>query len=638
MGFNPYANIKKKAEASGKTMQESLAATNSQRTGSSFRGSRGNASVSNNSNRGNSGRNNGAPKFSLQKLTAPYNFVPLNDVVLKPAVSVAPDATEAGAYKAFLLNGEAKYSGYFTIEMKNLTPMFIDNGKHEFFTDGSNLCIPGSSLRGAIKNYFKIVTNGTMRTGDDGDVTDKLLYYRTFAAGVSYLRDEYNHEMKETVDNRDVNKSQAGFLVREGKEYFICPASFISQKYADSEFNRRYDRKGNLILQAKINSRIDWHNDNVVVYTGKMDNKKHYYMLSRPQWSRKLRIPEKVMAGYRDDKNAKGIRLLDNKQMAKTGSDGSSLLRGAEAYDYIMPCFYVANGNEVKHFGAGPLYRIPYKESIGEHIPANINADKLDFTALMFGNKDSWSSRVFFENLYLQNDAGKEKEAFMIPLMGANPTSFQNYLEPIDKYNAHHWNDEDAKIRGYKMYWHRKCDWRRPANAANTNENVTKKIAPLKPGCSFIGKIRFENLSAVELGALVKVLSLGDNGKSAYKLGMGKSIGMGSVELQSKLFIQEDNYYTKLFGVTGFDAGVKEADKNKFNAAFDNYLKQMLNANSLRLYQEKMQELTLIMDKAYLEQRDWPDKTAYMDINDREGKKISNSRIPLPSIKEVVKK
>ena len=44
------------------------------------------------------------------------------------------------------------------------------------------------------------------------------------------------------------------------------------------------------------------------------------------------------------------------------------------------------------------------------------------------------------------------------------------------------------------------------------------------------------------------------------------------------------------------------------------------------------------MDKAYLDQRDWPDKTAYMDINDRDAKKVSNNRIPLPSIKDVVKK
>ena len=137
---------------------------------------------------------------------------------------------------------------------------------------------------------------------------------------------------------------------------------------------------------------------------------------------------------------------------------------------------------------------------------------------------------------------------------------------------------------------------------------------------------------------MVKVLSLSDNGRSAYKLGMGKPIGMGSVELKSKLYLQENNYYTKLFGDNGFDAGLQEQDKKQYIASFEGYMKSALNADSLNKYNARMKELTLIMDKAYLDQRDWPDKTAYMDINDKDAKKVSNNRIPLPSITDVVKK
>ena len=633
MGYNPMLAQLKKAQENGISYGEQGKESSSKPAQSST----SDRSIRTNAN-----------KLNLRKLTAPYNFVSLNKVVLKAPIAdkVNDEATAVKAYKEYLTSDAAKYSGYFTVEVKNLTPLFIDNGKHTFFSDGKNLCIPGSSLRGAIKNYFKIITNGTMRTGDDPDVTDSLLYYRTFAAGVDYMRDEYNAEMKPIVDGVEVLKSQAGFLVREGKEYFICPAHSKSVKYLDSQLPKAYKKKtgepimnknGEQVVRATINRRIDWSANQVVVYTDKMDDKKHYYVISGPSWNIKMPIPEKVMAGYRDDKNAKGIRLLNNKEMSKAGTDSLNILRGAESYDYIMPCFYVADGNEIKSFGSGPLYRIPYKKSIGEHIPANVNSDKLDFTAVMFGNKDSWSSRVFFENLYLQKDAGKENEAVMIPLMGANPTSFQNYLEAIDSLNANHWNS-DANIRGYKMYWHRKCDWRRPADASNTNEKVTKKVAPLKPGCSFTGRIRFENLSAAELGALVKVLSLGDNGRSAYKLGMGKPIGMGSVELKSKLYLQEGNYYTKLFGDNGFDAGLQEQDKKQYIASFEGYMKKTLKADSFSEYNARMEELRLIMDKAYLDQRDWPDKTAYMDINDRDAKKVSNNRIPLPSIKDVVNK
>ena len=113
---------------------------------------------------------------------------------------------------------------------------------------------------------------------------------------------------------------------------------------------------------------------------------------------------------------------------------------------------------------------------------------------------------------------------------------------------------------------------------------------------------------------------------------------MGSVELKSKLYLQQDNYYTKLFGDNGFDAGLQEQDKKQYIASFEGYMESALNADSLNKYNARMKELALIMDKAYLDQRDWPDKTAYMDINDRDAKKVSNNRIPLPSIAEVVKK
>ena len=105
-----------------------------------------------------------------------------------------------------------------------------------------------------------------------------------------------------------------------------------------------------------------------------------------------------------------------------------------------------------------------------------MNSASVDFTAAMFGNKDSWGSRVFFENLYLKDD---KKESFenkdrAIPLLGANPTSFQNYLETQNN-KAMHWNS-DSNIRGYKLYWHKTCDWRKSKTDKNQNLNCNKKL------------------------------------------------------------------------------------------------------------------------------------------------------------------
>ena len=628
MGKTHYYGMSRGSRPSGGKNKSN----NSVRANNSYNGaSRGGA--------GRGGSSHGSVHaIPLGKPKAPYNFVPLNDVVLKaPFIATENEAEAQKQYKSFLTNGEEKYSGYFVVSLQNLTPLFINNGKDKFFSDGENYLIPGSSLRGMVKNYFKIITNGTMRTGDDGDVTDKYLYYRTFASPFRPSSEAYKREMttNKVVNNKPmlVPKTLGGFLVREGKEYFICPATF-----------KRI--KDETLAQRKT-STIEWNNTYVDVFTGPMRGKKHYYEFTGAQWQKKLEIPEEILLSYYADKNGnktnKQFRLFDeygklNKSLWKPGSDKAKILQGAERYDYVVPCFYVADGNVVRHFGSGPLYRIPYKKSIGEHIPVKLNNSIVDFTAALFGNKDSWASRVFFENLYLQSgetahfDAKNRAQA----LLSANPTSFQNYLE-TQNGQAAYWN-ADTKIRGYKLYWHKKCDWRKKSSDRNQNTNVTKEVAPLLPNHTFIGKVRFENLSLTELGALAQVLSLGDNSKSAYKLGMGKSIGLGSVRIKTDLYLQTTDYYTSLFSAKGFDSGIEQQDKEDYIAAFKQYMQQSLTPTSLQLYKERMQELEIIMDESYLNQADWPDKTAYMDINNREDKDLANHRIPLPSIKEVVKK
>lgn len=446
--YNPLLETMKKAEETGSSYEEQAKASRqaiAKKTSSA--NSYSSKSSGTNHQASSTSKNLKKSKTSQETPTAPYNFVKLNDVVVSaPFSEKLNPGEEQQAYKEFLTGKEAKYSGYFEIEVENIRPLFINNGNDEFFSDGVNYLIPGSSLRGAIKNYFKIITNGTMRTGDDGDVTDS-------------------------------------------------------------------DIEG-------------------------------------------------------------------------------------------------------------------YSKTVANHIPSDLNSDKVDFAAAVFGNKEMWSSRVFFENLYLQGKGNFENKDTVIPLMGPNLSTYQNYLEP-ENGKAERWNSS-SNIRGYKMYWHRNCDWRRPANVKNTNEKVTKKVAPLKCGCSFTGRIRFENLSAVELGALTKVLSLGDDGELAYKLGMGKPIGIGSVKLKSTLYLQGDNYYTKLFGDNGFDAGLQKHDKKQYIDFFEGYMKKTLKADSFSEYSARKADLKAIMKEEYRNQRDWTKKTDYM-----KGKR-KNKSTPLPSISEVV--
>lgn len=579
--------------------------------------------------------------FNNKVPTAPYNFVPLNDVVVHPPLYeyIKDDLTEdkkvQDGYKQFLQEN-GKYSGFFDIDIENITPLFIGGENKKFFSIGGKYCIPGSSLRGCLKNIFKIVTNGAMRVGENADITDKILYFRNLAGKkVDPTKDLYSDRFTHDVTYKDkegnlktkkASIARAGFLVREDKKYYICRAELQVKKGKPFE------------VTPPKSPCIKWNHEFADIFTGKMNNKKHFYRIKSPVWKDKYIIPDDILKGYRDDKNRNGLDLLNVKNAVK-GTDSFRILHGAEKFDYIVPCFFVEKNGIVEHFGAGPYYRLPYRKTIGDHIPKNLKDAQIDFADAIFGNKEYWSSRVYFEDCYLQNDKSVlEQEDCSKILMGPNPTSFQFYLNTDEKGKPHHWED-NTDIRGYKFYWHRNIDWR--AREKSDNENMNNIIAPVKAHNHFKGRICFNNLDVIELGALSYVISLCEENNICYKIGMGKPIGMGSIKVTGKLFLRSKEYYRHLFIDDSFAEDLLPKDKMDYVKQFNTYMKNNLTAQSLSLYQSRINQLKGILSIEYMQgvkQNSWNEKsTRYMEIGNKEDRNIVTSRIPLPTIEQVIK-
>ena len=267
-----------------------------------------------------------------EKPTTPYNFVPLNDVVLHPPLyeyvkGYTDNKDIQKGYKEFLL-ADKKYSGYCEVDIENITPLYIAGEDKKFFSDGKNLCIPGSSLRGCLKNIFKIITNGAMRIDKENpDITDKILYFRNMAAETKDpSRDLY-------YDKLNIKKINGGFLIKENKKYFICKAEYekIDYKELDIEPN------------SSDNLCIKWHEDYVDIFSGKMKDKKHFYRIKNPIWKEKYIIPDDILDGYRNDKKRKGLNLLpvdETGNLSKVLMKGIRVykfLKGARNFDYIVP-------------------------------------------------------------------------------------------------------------------------------------------------------------------------------------------------------------------------------------------------------------------------------------------------------------
>lgn len=249
-----------------------------------------------------------------------------------------------------------------------------------------------------------------------------------------------------------------------------------------------------------------------------------------------------------------------------------------------------------------------YSKTIAEHVPEALKQEEcVDLTEAVFGMPGLWGSRVFFEDLYWDNPSDKViNPAEAQTMLSPNAAACRMYLEPeADGKKATY--DGDTNLRGYKLYWHNDCDWHQ--HKAGKNDNIKKNLAPLPANSIFKGRIRFENLSPVELGALCALFNLPQLAKEneagwecrdiCYKLGMGKAIGLGTVSLVGELYLENKDYFEELFTAKGFNGLSKCKNYNPYIQAFRQYVEA--NAGDmLEEYESRLESLLMIMSVKYM--------------------------------------
>ena len=202
--------------------------------------------------------------------------------------------------------------------------------------------------------------------------------------------------------------------------------------------------------------------------------------------------------------------------------------------------------------------------------------------------------------------------------MTPNPTSFQLYLKQTGK-EPQHW-DSAAPIRGYKLYWHQKASadsWRLDPERDKVVKG-TQEIRPIAAGAHFSGSIRFKNLRPEELGALLEVFSLGESGEDiCFKIGQGKSLGLGSVRLKARLLLEDtEEQFAGLFTDGAWRESLEESTGEECLAAFRRWREEHLGEGK-EVFEKSMKELRCLLDWNKTSLSKWQEKTAMMRIGDK---------------------
>ena len=334
--------------------------------------------------------------------------------------------------------------------------------------------------------------------------------------------------------------------------------------------------------------------------------------------------------------------------------------------------FDVDSRGAVVSFGRSGGYRIavsdddPVRRAVPEALlsPQHGDPDRagragrpVDVVRALFGDADTFAGeapaskgRVFFGNAVCTDPDPDYPDgaALRVRLLSPQRGCFANYLlqgpdAAGDGADIITWAHEGrVRLNGYKVYLHRHRDSLgspvRYDDAAREDpglevllpggdhgppQDTQRDIVPLRDGLVFRSRITFTNLTDGELGALLRALLLDnpadggdpDDPEYAHKVGMGKSLGMGSVHLRPRLYLV-DRRARALSPDPA--AGVERADASRVRellAAFDGALaeRRLSGGGGPARWREVDQAVDVLLAARWRHRLPWED-TAVMPL------------------------
>ncbi len=531
--------------------------------------------------------------------SSPYYFVPMAKEVHFPEwQTISHDRPEPDGL-----------SGIIEYEIENHTPILIGEERIEdaqgaivnfFKTPDEQYAIPGTSIKGMIRNWIEIVTHSRLSI-----INDIQLSYRDLSLG------DYRDQLTKTEGkNRYKPKTKAGWLKFNDElgQWQLFPTEHwrVENNQIEQCFNIRVNDKESPKIYKKLDgiktlgfdgdeAQYHDHSDGkqlfyakadkiyrnpsqgqkkgYLVVTGQVSNKKHMNFIFSDPKSEPIELPEEVLKGFHDINNEKE----DYKYLKERN------------HPHGIPVFYLENNGKATQIGLAQMFRFPYKYTVGQlrydsHFDPN--EKRLDFAELLFGkveddsiNDESRKGRVSFSLARITTQA----TPLNLPptVLGAPKSSFypayidQSRLTKQNQYNTY--NQNQQKLSGFKRYATHKTevtDLPEPPEKSDgtTNYDVAVQLRPLPEHQIFKGKVRFHNLKPEELGAILFALKPTDlETPTFHQLGMGKPFGFGKVTFQ--------NLDLTLSHLSEIPSDNEQVEQSKYMDIFLQYINKIIKSN-----------------------------------------------------------
>lgn len=495
-------------------------------------------------------------------IKAPYNFVPLENKAFYPswANHISQDIPfEDG------VSGSIEY----TIEAK--TPIFVRNGYTDrekpdstfSKTHDGKFFIPGTSIKGEIRNVLEILSFGKMTQVQDARFgirdlsnTPEGRFYRqkiqNVHCGWLYKRLAEDGSVEYLINDCGTPGRIAPEVI--DKHYSTALAAFgqnlaLNRQYADNDDEEKlrsaYNKYENILNISLENQDIEKRlsgtfstvpdNYNRIIADFSSTGKNGCIVVTgqpskRDPESRRGKYYEFVFFESNTNENEKvESQIIDDFiTIHKNNYDYKNIWKRYLNEGKRVPVFFMRrNGNlgPIDAIGLAYMFRIPTANFIKGAIPIELQSNRRkDLAECIFGTaKESLKQLKGRVNISHAFACGTPAECDIVTTILGSPKPSYGPLYA----SSGTWNDANAQIKGRKRYPVRTTLL--PPNEGTDSQ--TCKFKPLDQGTSFKGRITFHNLKECELGALIAALTFNGHPECCHSIGEAKPLGYGKVKI-----------------------------------------------------------------------------------------------------------